>query len=104
MPVIKPWSAKNVRRIGDNLYYRPRIPAHLHGLIPTDKSGKLKPPIRLGTINDPHSKLASAYRAAVERIEAMASATDNRSLFHVAQLYLNSEKFQPVELVCGFYK
>lgn len=75
MPPDKKWPPYVKERNG-KLTYRPRIPAEKQHLIPI-KSGFLSPPILLGTTADPETKILTAYKAAVEHINAITSPKED---------------------------
>lgn len=83
---------KYVTSANGRVVYRPRIPSKLHGSIPVDKSGFLRPPIRLGKVGDPDDSILRAYIAAKQSIEA-AKEPDRNTLSWLATGYQQSSRF-----------
>jgi integrase len=75
------------------IVYRPRIaPEHRH-IIPTDRHGYLRPPVRLGKPGDPEREIIAAYLTAKNQIEQQIAAT-HHTLAWVVNQYTRSSKFK----------
>lgn len=77
---------------GKYIVYRPRIPADKRNLIPTDKGGFLKPPVKLGTVGQPEELILRKYLAAKAELEHQGEP-DRNSLNWVSKQYQSSRQF-----------
>jgi len=84
---------KYVTEANGRIVYRPRIPAEHRGIIPTDKHGRLRPPIRLGKPGDPEHVILEAYLAAHRALERQIHAQRNTIGWMIEQ-YLESRQFR----------
>jgi integrase len=82
-----------VREVNGRIVYRPRIPKGKQGILPTDKSGFLRPPIKLGKIGDREQSILRAYLAAKERLESQ-SDLNSGTLNWLKGKYLDSPRFK----------
>ena len=92
---------KYVTESNGRIVYRPRVPPQDRAFIETDKSGFLKPPIRLGSITDTENTILSAYLTAKSFLESKAGA-ERHTLRWIVQQYQASKHFK--DLATGSQK
>ena len=90
------------------IVYRPRIAPENRHIIPTDKHGYLRPPVRLGKPGDPQRDIIAAYLAAENSLQQQISAT-RHTLAWVVDQYKKSSKFKGLaagsqKRIDGFFK
>ncbi len=90
---MKPKYPKYVREVNGRIVYRPRVKVQDRTWIDTDKSGFLKPPIRLGSVKDPEHVILSTYLAAKSSIESKIGA-ERHTLKWIVQEYKQSKQFK----------
>jgi|GEM_PF-1377911 len=88
---------KYVSESNGRIVYRPRIPKEWQHLIATDKSGFLRPPVRLGKPGDPEAYILNGYLAAKASLEARIGSVKH-TLRWVIDEYKKSKSFKALAI------
>lgn len=86
---------KYVHEANGRIVYRPRIGEQHRHLVAVDKSGFLKPPVRLGKAGDSYDQILRAYIAAKDDIDARLDGKHKRNtLFWLSKEYQGSSRYR----------
>ena len=85
-----------MREVNGRIVYRPRVPKGKQDILPTDKSGFLRPPVKLGMVGDREQSILRAYITAKDRIES-AGDPDKGTLTWLKRKYLDSQRFKKLK-------
>ena len=88
---------KYVTESNGRIVYRPRVPKDWQGIIPMDRSGFLKPPIKLGKPTDPEPYLLNGYLAARASLEARVGSVKH-TLRWLIEEYKKSKTFKSLAI------